>query len=237
MDEIARAILYGLLVGLTIPLGGALGRIPGFQRKWLEQEVRHSVIAFGGGVLVAAVALVLVPEAMEVLPLWLALAAFGGGGLLFAAIERGHRGRGGSHAQFIAMLADFLPEALALGAFLATGSPEVGLLAVLIAVQNLPEAFNAWRELRADGRLSARRIMVLFFCLAALGPVAVLAGLLLLSGLPVVTGAIMMAAAGGILFLMFQDIAVQAHLRNAQAPSLAALGGFAVGIVGQALTG
>ncbi|MDT8344999.1 MAG: divalent cation transporter [Thermohalobaculum sp.] len=237
MDEVLRALLYGSVAGLMIPLGGALARIRGFQPRWLEQEVRHSVIAFGGGVLVAAVALVLVPEGVKALPLWAALAAFGFGGVLFAAIEQGHRGHSGAHAQFIAMLADFVPEALALGAFLATGSPQAGLLAVLIGVQNVPEAFNAWRELRADGRLSARWVMVLFFGLAALGPVAVLSGFLLLADLPALTGAIMMIAAGGILFLMFQDIAVKAHLRNAQAPSLAALGGFAIGIVGQALTG
>ena len=51
------------------------------------------------------------------------------------------------------------------------------------------------------------------------------------------TGGLMMAAAGGILFLMFQDIAVKAHLRYSQAPSLAALAGFAVGIVATALVG
>jgi zinc transporter, ZIP family len=79
--------------------------------------------------------------------------------------------------------------------------------------------------------------MRLFFALALLGPLAVLTGYLLLTDLPAVTAMIMMAAAGGILYLMFQDIAVKAHLKNRQAPSLAALAGFAVGILGHALVG
>ena len=79
--------------------------------------------------------------------------------------------------------------------------------------------------------------MRLFFALALLGPLSVLMGYYLLADLPAVTATIMMGAAGGILYLMFQNIAVKAHLSNRQAPSLAALAGFAVGILGQSLVG
>lgn len=76
----ALAVLYASLAGAAIPLGGMTARFEHIQPEWLETEFRHSVIAFGGGALLAAVALVLVPEGMRHLPTWKALAAFGGGG-------------------------------------------------------------------------------------------------------------------------------------------------------------
>jgi ZIP family zinc transporter len=63
----------------------------------------------------------------------------------------------------------------------------------------------------------------------------VLLGDIALGTSPRITAAIMMVSAGGILFLMFQAIAVKAHLQNKQAPSLAAVAGFAVGILAETL--
>ena len=45
--------------------GALIGVQEHIAKSWLEQEVRHGVIAFGGGALLAAVALVLVPEAVK----------------------------------------------------------------------------------------------------------------------------------------------------------------------------
>jgi ZIP family zinc transporter len=48
-------------------------------------------------------------------------------------------------------------------------------------------------------------------------------------------GVLMLASAGGILYLTFQDIAPQAKLDNAWAPSLGAVAGFALGLLGHLL--
>jgi ZIP family zinc transporter len=237
MNEFGLALVYGGLAGLMIPVGGYLASIERIQPRWLEQEFRHSMIAFGGGILIAAVALVLVPQGLALLPLWAGLAAFFAGGAAFALFERLQRRHADANAQFIAMLTDFVPEAVSLGAIIASRSSDAALLALLIGAQNLPEAFNAWREMKARGRHGQRRVMTVFLALAAIGPVAVGVGYLFLSDLPQITGAIMLAAAGGILFLMFQNIAVKAHLEYHQAPSLAALAGFAFGILAEALVG
>jgi ZIP family zinc transporter len=237
MNEFGLALVYGGLAGLMIPVGGYLASIERIQPRWLEQEFRHSMIAFGGGILIAAVALVLVPQGLALLPLWAGLAAFFAGGAAFALFERLQRRHADANAQFIAMLTDFVPEAVSLGAIIASRSSDAALLALLIGAQNLPEAFNAWREMKARGRHGKRRVMIVFLALAAIGPVAVGVGYLFLSDLPQITGAIMLAAAGGILFLMFQNIAVKAHLEYHQAPSLAALAGFAFGILAEALVG
>ena len=49
MPDLILALLYGAVAGLMIPLGGLVARIERLQPRWLEQEFRHSMIAFGGG--------------------------------------------------------------------------------------------------------------------------------------------------------------------------------------------
>lgn len=235
MHDLTLALVYGAFAGLMIPAGATLARVERIRPHWLETEFRHSVMSFGGGVLVAAVALVLVPEGIAHLPPLAALAAFGAGGALFALLEWRQRGVG-ERAQLLAMLTDFVPEALALGALIATGAPSAGLLALLIGLQNLPEGFNAYRELAASGA-APRRVLALFLALALLGPAAALAGFLILEAWPAVTAMLMLAAAGGILYLTFQDIAPEAHLTNRQVPSLAAVAGFGLGLLGHMLLG
>ncbi|MCB0406366.1 MAG: hypothetical protein KDD51_16410 [Bdellovibrionales bacterium] len=56
-----NVLLCSWAAGLAVPLGGVLASREKFSPSWLEDELRHSVIAFGGGLLLAAVALVLVP--------------------------------------------------------------------------------------------------------------------------------------------------------------------------------
>ena len=53
-------LLYTLGASICIPLGGFLASIERVRSDWLDHELRHFVIAFGGGVLLAAVAFVLV---------------------------------------------------------------------------------------------------------------------------------------------------------------------------------
>ena len=63
--------------------------------------------------------------------------------------------------------------------------------------------------------------------LARLGPVCGVVGWLWLGGHDAVLGAVMLFAAGGILYLTFPDIAPQARLEHHWAPPLGAVLGFA----------
>ena len=218
-----------------IPLGGVLAAVERIRPRWLEQELRHTVIAFGGGALLAAVALVLVPEGVESLSIGGAAVAFAGGGFAFLAVDRAIARSGRSAAQVLAMLLDFVPEAIALGAALAGGSASAGLLAFLIGLQNLPEAFNAYRELDATTEAAPRALLTALALLALLGPLAAWIGVELLAHRPVPLGALMVFSAGGILYLVFQDIAPQAKLERAWAPALGAVAGFLLGMVGHML--
>jgi len=206
-----------------------------FQSKWLVQELRHSVTAFGGGVLLSAVALVLVPEGIRNNSVPTVAVAMLLGGVAFLMFDQYLSSRKTQAAQLTAMLSDFIPEALALGAAFASDRSTAFLLALLIALQNLPEGFNAYRELAASGRISRKKILYGFTVLAAAGPIAGTIGWLFLSSQPAILDFIMLFAGGGILYLVFQDIAPQAYLERRWAPALGAVAGFLVGVIGQML--
>lgn len=235
LDPLIAGLALALLSGLSIPVGAALARVERIQPAWLETELRYSVVAFGGGALFSAVALVLIPEAVERADLVVVLGCFLAGGVCFFMIDRALAARGGQSAQFLAMMLDYLPEAMALGA-LITADPAVALLtAGLIALQNLPEGFGAWREMAAHAHVPRRRLFLLFALMVPLGPAAAALGMLVLTNHPVFLAAVMAFASGGIVYLLFQDIAPHAHLENAHAPALGSVLGFALGLAGHLL--
>lgn len=237
MTGLQSAILLATLAGAAIPIGGVFARIERIRPDWLKQELRHSIIAFGGGALVSAVALVLVPEGSSRLPLWAAPVAFGLGGVCFFAVDRAIEKRGGGVSLLMAMLLDFIPESMAMGAVFAGGGASGPLLAFLIALQNLPEGFNAYRELRVTEGLRPGAAMATFCALVPLGPLAAWFGFAYLYAADEILGTIMLVAAGGILYLTFEDIAPQAYLKHRWAPPLGAVAGFMVGMAGHALIG
>lgn len=231
----AEALLLSLLAGLAMVAGGLVAAIEHIRPDWLEQEFRHTVIAFGGGALLAAVALVMVPDGVRNLSVSGASGAFLAGAGFFLIADWMMVRRGGSAAQLMAMLLDFVPEAIALGAAFALASPAGPLLAFLIGLQNLPEGFNAYRELIARGSLSRRRVLATFALLSLLGPAAAWVGIVALADRPVLLAVLMMFCGGGILYLTFQDIAPQAKLEHHWGPAFGAVVGFLLGLAGQML--
>jgi ZIP family zinc transporter len=135
----------------------------------------------------------------------------------------------------MAMVMDFVPESAALGAMLATSKSTALLLALLMALQNLPEGFNAYREMMAALRRSPTVLIGMFALLALLGPLAAAFSLLYLREQQALLGAIMLFASGGILYLTFQDIAPQTRLERHWGPPLGAVCGFMLGLWGHAL--
>ena len=235
MTEIETAALYATLAGAAIPLGALFARVEHIQPSWLENEFRHSVIAFGGGVLLTAIAFVLVPEGTRHLAAGPTLVAFGAGGLSFFLIDRLIEQNDGTGAQLMALLLDFVPESMALGAMLATDKATGILLTFLIALQNSPEGFNAYREVQKLGKPRPTVVLSAFCALVLLGPLAALFGFTYLRNSPDLLGIIMLFAAGGILYLTFEDIAPQAYLERHWAPPLGAVAGFMFGLLGHAL--
>lgn len=232
----ATMLLSTTFAGSCILLGALVAKIERIRPAWLENEVRHSIIAFGGGVLISAVALVLVPEGNRLISsALLASLVLVFGGFVFFVVERYLGIRRRETPQFLAMLLDYLPESLALGGLFAVGAPSAPMLALLIGLQNLPEGFNAYRELNSLPNFRPKKTWLLMCLMIPLGPLIGSVGWIYGAEHTVFLGGVMLFASGGILYLLFQDVAPQAHLDRHWAPALGAVLGFGVGMLGQLL--
>jgi ZIP family zinc transporter len=71
-----------------------------------------------------------------------------------------------------------------------------------------------------------------FALMPLLGPIAAALGVMFFAPNQMVLGALMVFAAGGVLFLTFQDVAPDVKLEKSWAPPLGAVLGFALGLAG-----
>lgn len=236
MTILMKVIVATLIAGLAMPLGAIIAHFENIKAQWLKEEVQHRVMAFGGGALLSAVALVLVPEGIENLSPITAAICFMLGGYGFMLLDIFLYKMNTPASQLAAMLSDFIPESIALGAAFALGSNSAYLLAGLIALQNLPEGYNAYRELMKSAVYNPVTIILMFLAMASLGPVAGVTGYLWLSHYPDIVSAIMLFAAGGIIYSVFQDIAPEVKRDKHWGPPIGAVSGFVLGMVGSMLT-
>lgn len=237
MPEYITVTVLSLLAGAAIPAGALLARLDLLHPALLTQKARQFVVAFGGGALISAVALVLVPDGVSKLSTTAAISCFGAGGVFFYALDRYLRQLQSSAGQLVAMLSDFTPEAIALGAAFAVGESTGLILALLIVLQNLPEGFNAYEELAESAEMSSNKILAAFFCLVGVGPVCALTGYFLLAQAHTFIAGLMLFASAGILYLVFQDIAPESKAKNGGLPALGAVAGFMLGLLGNMLIG
>lgn len=232
--SLISVLIIALLAGLAMPAGALLAKNDHIQPRWLEEELRHGIMALGAGALISAVALVLVPEGTAHHTAASGAACFLAGALSFMALDRYLAAHHTPASQLAAMLADFIPESLALGTAAAMSGNTL-LIGILIGVQNLPEGFNAYREMQQAGAARPRYLILRFALLALLGPAMALIGYFVLAAYPVVIGGIMLFAAGGILYSVFQDIAPNVRMDNSWLPPLGAVLGFLIGMTGYML--
>lgn len=227
-------ILAGLTLtaGLAMPLGALLASIGKFKSQLFEAEFSHSIMAFGGGALLSAVALVLVPYGITKLEPLIASSCLIGGGLIFMMLDIYLQKLETPASQLVAMLLDFIPESIALGTAFAIGSKDAVLLAALITLQNIPEGFNAYRELNLSSNYGSKKIIAIFFLMAFLGPVSGVSSYLWLQDQSIAIAVIVLVASGGILYSIFQDIAPRVKLEKHWMPPMGAVLGFVFGVVG-----
>lgn len=220
-----------LAAGLAIPVGALVSANPRLRSYCLEHEIDSFVSYFGGGALLAAVALVLVPFGMEHAHVASAAFAFLIGGLVFWQVSSWLKRRGTTGAQFFGLLLDFIPEGIALGAAVAAGSQVAYLLAVLIALQNMPEGFASFHEMRRGG-MRLRRLWTIFLLAPLVGPLAAWLGFAFLAAANQSLALLMLFCSGGILYLIFEDIAPGAHMKRETLPAMGSVAGFVLGMIG-----
>ncbi|PTM04392.1 MAG: divalent cation transporter [Bacteroidetes bacterium] len=237
MTDLQSIILYSSLAGVTIFLGGLLSHYFGHHLKsgFIKKEIIHISIAFGGGLLLAALSLVLVPEGMKALALGYVLIFFALGTVGFFFLDRYIAKKGKTISQLMGMLLDLIPESLTMGAVYSTNHQLGLLLAAVIGLQNLPESFNAYLDLKSI--YSSRKSLFILFLLSFSGLGSALLGYYLFSDSPKIVGGLMLFSSGGMIYLIFQDIAPMSKLKKNWIPALGASLGFLMGMVGVSFLG
>jgi len=228
---LALPLSLAFVAGLCIPAGAMMSTKVSIRSICLRHEIDSFVSYFGGGALLAAIALVLLPYGMEQVPVLAASFVFFIGGLAFWQLNSRLKRTGSTASQFIGMLLDFVPESILLGAAAATGSNVVYLLAGMIALQNMPEGFASYHEMHQSAG-SNRWLWLMFLAVPLVGPLAAWLGFAWLSMSTAVIGFVMLFCSGGILYLIFDDIAPRAHMKHRDFPAIGAVSGFLLGLVG-----
>lgn len=231
------AALLAWVGGLGIPMGGFLNSSISAVLKKNRTVFNHFMTALGGGALLSAVALVLVPDGMEKQNDYVGVSTFVLGGFLFLLLDRRMARSKGGGPQVVAMVSDFIPEAIALGAVFLQSVEQAYLLAGIMMIQNIPEGYNAFDEFPSEGSKKRRNkhTLKVFIAISILGPICAMVGALALAEYESLLGALMTTSAGGITYLIFRDIAPAANLRNNFYPSFGSILGFAVGLLGWSL--
>jgi ZIP family zinc transporter len=251
MDDLAASAVWGLLIGATL-VGGALVAIA----TRLPERVAATVAAFGGGVLLAAVALELVPEADAQVGASGTALGLVAGMLIYvgadtwltrdevtkAARRSGHAAAAGrsmslhpDHSQSArgesiaaGMVIDGVPESIALGLTIAEGRLSTALLAGII-IGNAVEAYGAAQPIIAGGH-SARFAIVLMAGIGLSLFLATVLGATMLSGASSsVIGTTQAVAAGAVLAVIVVSIVPYAFDEVNSIVACAAVGGFVCG--------
>jgi len=236
MDTIPQIILYSFASGVTVIIGALFARLKIFPRGDLGVEFSHSVTAFGAGVLVSAAAFVLTPRAINLLSLPIIISIFISGVVIFLLLDSLISRRGGMLAQLMAMSMDYIPEAIALGSVFSYDRNAGLLLALFIGLQNLPESYNAFGDLVKSG-FSPNKSLLILIPFSFVGIIAAILGYSFLSENDNFISALMLFSAGGILYLVFQDIAPMIKYGSHRVPAFSATIGFMIGVIGVKILG
>jgi ZIP family zinc transporter len=248
MSNFGASAGWGLAVAASL-LVGALAAA----RLRLPARVAATVTAFGGGVLLAAVAVELVPEADEQAGRWLTAFGLLAGTLLYVgadawltrteqaqamrrathaamagqpmvmAQEQGEVARGEAIAAGI--FVDGVPESIALGLTVAAGQVGVALLAGVL-VGNLVEAYGAAQPIVAAGRPPRFAVILLAGIGVLLAGATVLGGTLLASASPRLVGTAEAVASGAVLAVVSISIIPYAFSEVSDLVASAAVLGF-----------
>jgi zinc transporter, ZIP family len=250
VSNIGPLVGWGVVIAASLVAGavtGALLRVPA--------RVAAVVSSFGGGVLFAAVALELVPDADERAGLWLTAVGLLTGTLIYVGADTwlsrdeamkamrrfGHAAAAGrplemSHGTSAArgeaiaagLVIDGVPESIALGLTVAEGEVGLALLAGIL-VGNAVEAYGAAQPIIAGGRSTRFTLGLLAGIGATLAVATVLGGVLLSEANEAVVGSAEAIAAGAVLAVISISIVPYAFSEVSSLVATATVLGFVSG--------
>jgi zinc transporter, ZIP family len=229
MENIGGSLGWGLVIGGSLVLGAvsaAILRLPG--------RVAATLTAFGGGVLLAAIALELVPEADREAGAALTAAGLLAGTLVYVGADwwlgrdpkmmemrrSGHAAAAGQPMTMrsseamrgesiaVGLFVDGVPESIALGLTIAEGEIGVALLAGVL-IGNVVEAYGAAQPIIAGGHTKRFAVTLLTAIGFALAFATVLGGTVLADASGELVGTAQALAGGAVLAVV--SIAIVPH--------------------------
>lgn len=251
MSNLPASAGWGLVVGGSLVLGAlaaALWRLP--------ERTAATLTAFGGGILFAAIALELVPEADREAGAGLTTFGLAAGTALYLAADAwlnrdedmktmrrsGHAAAAGrpmtmpqGHAEAArgesiaaGLFVDGVPESIAVGLTIAEGELGVALLAGIV-VGNVVEAYGAAQPIVAGGHTKRFAIALLALIGLALALATVLGGTVLADASGGLVGTAQAVAAGAVLAVVTIAIVPHAFEEVSSEVALATVAGFIAG--------
>jgi ZIP family zinc transporter len=220
VSDLVAAIFWGLLVGASLLAGGILAVV-----RELPARTSALVTSFGGGLLIAAVAFELVPEADQRSGVTTTAVGLIAGTLVYLLAEawitrdpamrevrrsahaaaagrtmprRDHAEAARGEAIAIGLFIDGVPESIALGLTVAEGEIGLALLAGIL-VGNLVEAYGAAQPIVAGGHTGRFAVGLLAGIGLGLAVATMLGGTVLSDASSALTGSAQAVAAGALL--------------------------------------
>ena len=248
---VLTAAAWGLVVGASLVVGAVAAAVTS-----LPERLAAMLTAFGGGILLAAVALELVPEADREAGVALTAIGLAGGALIYIAAdawlnreEKRRELRRMAHAAgagrqmptraqddsaargeslAAGLFVDGVPESLALGLTVAEGEVGIALLAGIL-VGNVVEAYGAAQAILAGGRSKRFAVGLMAAIGLALAVATTLGGSVLADASPEVIGTAQALAAGAVLAVVSTAIIPYAFKEVSSLAASATVAGFICG--------
>jgi zinc transporter, ZIP family len=240
---------WGLVVAASLVVGGLVAAATS-----LPERIASTLTAFGGGVLLSAIALELVPEADA--RAGTALTALGllGGTLVYvgadAWLDRNEQMKAARHSMHAAasgrtmtsseaargesiavgLFVDGVPESIALGLTIAEGEVGVALLAGVL-IGNLVESYGAAQPIVLGGKSKGFAVGLLATIGLALAIATVLGGTVFADASDDFIGTAQAVAAGAVLAVVSIAVIPHAFKEVSRMVAVATVAGFIVGYV------
>ena len=238
MNEWLTAAGAGLLAGGALFVGALIAWFVN-----VPSRVVASVMAFGAGVLISALAFDLVGEAMAESGLLPTVSGFAVGAIVYVGVNilldaRDARNRRGSAEGpgtgtgiAVGALLDGVPESMVLGLSMLAGHGVSIPILTAVIISNLPEGLSSTAELKAAGR-KLRFVFLLWGGIALAAAISSLLGFTILADAPVeLTGFITSLAAGAMLAMICDTMIPDAFRKAHNYTGLLATLGFLVSFV------
>jgi zinc transporter, ZIP family len=225
MPTWAQAWFWGLVAGGALVVGAAIAYLAPVPRRIIA-----GVMAFGGGVLISALAFELMEEAYERGGLMSTAAGFLSGATIFTAANwylsrtgAKHRKRSGSKqpseadhpgsglALAVGALLDGVPESIVIGVSLISGGVMSWVTVLAVILSNVPEGLSSAAGMKQAGR-SPRFIFGVWTVIAVISSIAALIGYEIVGRFaPGWIAAITAFAAGAILAMLADTMIPEAY--------------------------